>query len=411
MWVRHTEHGGDIMKRSGKTRVSAVSLSAFTLLATGAVLYAPPAGAAAGPAQLDAATADTLAVAAEQSLEHRAAAIVETPTTAAATSPTSLAGGRVAVDGGQQAREGTMAAAIRTHRGWLRSVGEAFTGADTTLTVERVVRSGGVVTVDANETTMLAYAKIRGDEPPETGYTARHTFVFRQNPSGRWQLMEDRQLEPTGLLPLRTAESFVHRAAGTAGALPATPTAQAPAVAGETPAATARPAVIPAPKGSEMTAMAYNYGAMAAYLERYWQNYNPAYRSFNNVGGDCTNFASQALRAGGWSHDLGWYRSSENWWYNSSNETWSWINVNSWASFAYTHSRRVTSLSNVWHMGIGDVLQVDGARDGSKDHTMMVSYVSGGTPYLTYHSHSRYRRSMNQVLADWGSATYYAGRT
>ena len=38
---------------------------------------------------------------------------------------------------------------------------------------------------------------------------------------------------------------------------------------------------------------------------------------------------------------------------------------------------------------------------------MMVSYVSGGTPYLTYHTTNRYRRSMNQVLADWGSANYY----
>jgi hypothetical protein len=44
-------------------------------------------------------------------------------------------------------------------------------------------------------------------------------------------------------------------------------------------------------------------------------------------------------------------------------------------------------------------------------HTMMVSYVSGGTPYLTYHTSNRYRRSMNQVLADWGNAYYYAGRT
>ena len=132
---------------------------------------------------------------------------------------------------------------------------------------------------------------------------------------------------------------------------------------------------------------------------------------FSDVGGDCTNFASQALRAGGWADDLGWYRSAENWWYNSANETWSWINVNFWASFAYSYSGRVYSLSNVWNMGLGDVLQVDGSKDGNKDHTMMVSYVSGGTPYLTYHTTNRYRRSMNQVLADWGNANYYAGRT
>lgn len=42
---------------------------------------------------------------------------------------------------------------------------------------------------------------------------------------------------------------------------------------------------------------------------------------------------------------------------------------------------------------------------------MMVSYYSNGTPYFTYHTHDRYRRSMNQVLLDWKGATFYAYRT
>jgi hypothetical protein len=41
---------------------------------------------------------------------------------------------------------------------------------------------------------------------------------------------------------------------------------------------------------------------------------------------------------------------------------------------------------------------------------MMVSYYSS-KPYFTYHSINRYRRSMDQVLADWGAANYYAYRT
>lgn len=48
-----------------------------------------------------------------------------------------------------------------------------------------------------------------------------------------------------------------------------------------------------------MTLASYNYTAMAQYLEGYWSNYNPAYRSFAGGGGDCTNFVSQALYAGG----------------------------------------------------------------------------------------------------------------
>ncbi|MFD7050470.1 amidase domain-containing protein [Streptomyces mirabilis] len=35
---------------------------------------------------------------------------------------------------------------------------------------------------------------------------------------------------------------------------------------------------------------------MATYAEKYWKNYNTAYRKFNGVGGDyCTNFVSQSV--------------------------------------------------------------------------------------------------------------------
>jgi hypothetical protein len=161
-----------------------------------------------------------------------------------------------------------LAAAIRAHRTWLRSVGEGFSAAETTLAVDGAERSGEVVTLDATETTMLSYVKIRGDEPPATGYTARHTFVFRQDTSGRWQLVEDRQLEPTDLLPLPKAETFVHGA--TAKVEVASPRI-APPVAGPTagtPAATSRPVVEGARTDSDIVALAYNFGAMAAYLDR-----------------------------------------------------------------------------------------------------------------------------------------------
>lgn len=48
--------------------------------------------------------------------------------------------------------------------------------------------------------------------------------------------------------------------------------------------------------------------------------------------------------------------------------------------------------------------------EGSGDITMTVSYYST-KPYFTYHSTNRFRRSMDQVLADWGAANYYAYRT
>lgn len=68
-------------------------------------------------------------------------------------------------------------------------------------------------------------------------------------------------------------------------------------------------------------------------------------------------------------------------------------------------------LDNVWKLRVGDFLQVKGKNSSSKDHSMMVSYFKNGTPYFTYHSNNRYRRSMNQVLSDWPGGTFYAYRT
>lgn len=149
---------------------------------------------------------------------------------------------------------------------------------------------------------------------------------------------------------------------------------------------------------------------MANYLEKYWKNYNPSYRSFKNKGGDCTNFISQALRAGGWKDKPGWYRNANYWWYNSANQSRSWTAVNYWATFA-RNSKRTTMLKNVWNCGVGDVLQVKPKNQSTKTHSMMVSYKKNGTPFFTYHSTDRYRRSLNQVLKDWTGGTFYAYRT
>lgn len=57
------------------------------------------------------------------------------------------------------------------------------------------------------------------------------------------------------------------------------------------------------------------------------------------------------------------------------------------------------------------MLQVDFDKDGSKDHTMIVTSRVNGVPYLTYHSTNTYNRSVASVLASYPNAAYYAYRT
>ena len=61
----------------------------------------------------------------------------------------------------------------------------------------------------------------------------------------------------------------------------------------------------------------YDRERAKAYIDTYWKNYNPKYPSFSHGGGDCTNFVSQVLYAGGmpWADDKNPanYKKSINW--------------------------------------------------------------------------------------------------
>lgn len=157
---------------------------------------------------------------------------------------------------------------------------------------------------------------------------------------------------------------------------------------------------------NENSRAGYNYDAIANYAERYWSNYNPAYRSFSQ---DCTNFVSQAMYAGGWSQVSGFYQSSSVWWYNSSNQSYTWAGAENWAAFAL-NTGRTKYYRSIDMLRKGDVLQLKANGSTTKDHTMIVSYYSG-SPYLTYHTSNRYRVPLQEVVAAWGNASFYPHQT
>ncbi len=55
----------------------------------------------------------------------------------------------------------------------------------------------------------------------------------------------------------------------------------------------------------------YNRSAAVAYARKWAFGRNPEYYNFQNIGGDCTNFASQCIFAGAgvmnYTPDVGWY--------------------------------------------------------------------------------------------------------
>jgi hypothetical protein len=181
---------------------------------------------------------------------------------------------------------------------------------------------------------------------------------------------------------------------------------------------TQRPGVQPA------AALRYNRQAAAEYALRWSRSsvlyngdllvgdqYNPEYDG-SRQDNDCTNFASQVLRAGGWPIHDGW--ASDNpvnwtpdlWGPRGPSKTWS---VASWLYDYAGNAKRGEKWRiwppeddnmDIWNLQPGDLLFVDwdpnGHYDGVIDHTMVISgsYTELGFTEPTYSQHTPHRRNV-----------------
>ncbi|MER6788220.1 amidase domain-containing protein [Streptomyces sp. NPDC000658] len=278
----------------------------------------------------------------------------------------------------------------------LAKAGEKYSKASTTVTLNATRVTGRTAKAAVTEITTLTYARARGNAPKTTGFQATHELTFKADRQGNWQLTTIKDTDQGGLA-VNTLSKPV--SVKTAKADDTMPNAQRAATTWNPPAV---------PK----TGTAYDYKAMAAYAEKYVYTYNKDYPDFNNhtAGGDCTNFVSQSLKAGGWKHVPGYVYDYTKWFGNADIQSDSFVGVNEWSWFAQ-NSKRTTPLANVYQLEVGDVLQMDFDRDGSKDHTMIVTAKSNGVPYVTYHSNNTLRRSVSSLVSSYPTAYFYAYRT
>lgn len=304
--------------------------------------------------------------------------------------------GDVKLSSGMARAEDATLSALEQRKEKLAKAGERYSKAGTTVTLNDTRVTGRTAKVAVTETTTLTYARARGDAPRTTGFQARHELTFKADRQGDWQLTAIRDTEPGGLAVNTLSRPAPVKVTTADDTMPNAPRA----------ATTRNPAAVP------KTATTYDYKAMAAYAEKHWNVYNKDYPDFNGqgAGGDCTNFVSQALKAGGWKHVPGYVYDYTRWFGNADIQSHSFIGVNEWSWFAQ-NSKRTKPLANVYQLEVGDVLQVDFDKDGSKDHTMIVTYKSGGVPYVTYHSNNTLRRSVASLVASYPNAYYYAYRS
>ncbi|MEU9107691.1 amidase domain-containing protein [Streptomyces xanthophaeus] len=375
-------------------RFRPAAIAALTVALASGSMLAYSASAGTGPEAADRATSEAFGRMADDVLSERTQALVEDQ-------PGRRQAGQTPAKTRMSAQlkkdEEAAISSLRSRKTRLADLGEAYTGADTRVAVDRATVTGGKATVEVTEQTTLTYKKLRGDEPETTDFRTRYELKLTSKRGGGWELtsIKSRDNGPVAINEPVAGKVNVVKDDGN----------QYP---DGTPASTKYPA--PA-KPKAKTGGAYDYAAMAKYAEKHWSNYNPAYRKFNGAGGDCTNFISQALKAGGWKAVPGSTSDYRNWWYDGSRQSDSWVGTNEWAWFTLSN-QRAANLANVYQTDVGDILQLDFNKDGSKDHSMMVTYrSSAGMPYLTYHSTNTYRKSLASIIASYPDAVYFAYRT
>lgn len=160
----------------------------------------------------------------------------------------------------------------------------------------------------------------------------------------------------------------------------------------------------------------YDVNKAVAYAEQYWggvdgaktpENYNPAYANFNSVGGDCANFTSQCIYAGGMPQVVCSPYGNDGWYYKSANDrsaTWTGAtNLHHW--MRDNRGRCVTASNTTVFTGSPVFYSVDGypneeARTKKTNirfnHAVIcVGTNSAGTPIINSHNNDRYHAIWN----------------
>lgn len=142
----------------------------------------------------------------------------------------------------------------------------------------------------------------------------------------------------------------------------------------------------------------YSPDGAAAYADTYWSNYNPAYSDYNSIGGDCANFVSQAIHAGGMPMDEDWF------WRSYGDRSSSWAYVPAQRSYFAAKGKLIDNPS-AGQILKGNPIWYYNSSSGRYSHAAVcVGTNSAGTPIVDAHNNDRYH-----VHWQLGGAGYWGG--
>ncbi|MBC7412462.1 MAG: amidase domain-containing protein [Bacteroidia bacterium] len=165
----------------------------------------------------------------------------------------------------------------------------------------------------------------------------------------------------------------------------------------------------------------YNRAAAIAYAATYAITPNVAYQDFSSgcsyCGGDCTNFLSQCMLAGGWEQQFYKASSASAWWYGKSTNSVGfkggfsgiWPSAQKMGFFLKKLTSRVTRVTDLSQITPGDPVMMV-APNGNAYHALIVTQkATNGDLYLSCHTSNR----LNNHMSNYGitATTKFSGIT
>lgn len=142
--------------------------------------------------------------------------------------------------------------------------------------------------------------------------------------------------------------------------------------------------------------MTYNRQKAVEYAVTWALKRNPNYYHFGGLGGDCTNFISQCLHAGGAVMN---YDKYDGWYYISINSrSPSWTGVQFFQKFLINNKKTgpYATISPIGDLEIGDIIQLR-QNPYNFNHTLIISKIENGEIFVCAHSND----ALNKPLSSY----------
>ena len=123
----------------------------------------------------------------------------------------------------------------------------------------------------------------------------------------------------------------------------------------------------------------YNPVAAAAYAEKWWNSFNPAYTNYAGRGGDCANFVSQCLYAGGLEYEKSVWAPDET----------AFIGCNSMKKYLTSIGGVFVENPTASDLDVGDIVYYYSQEKKCWGHVALV-VKNNGTPYVAAHTTAQY---------------------